>query len=501
MRLKWLILALIIFFSTTYFFASDWILAATPFAISTESNSSFGLLASTSEQIPKLILQEFADSETRQPSVIEIQQRELKKLYSKKNTLVARLKSATEDRNKEFLSSKDNFNKKKNLQKKDDLINEINLEIQEINILIQNLLQEIEKGDSFIYSELEPIYLYNNNSEMLLENDSITQLEEKISSSNINGLITGKITAFGDYIEVEAIVYAYPGKINLGSVSATGSIKDIVSLSKNLSNKLKPIITNENTVSLIFNIEPQEAKEKANIIIDNKVLKLSAQEEIIIPSGKQTITISAEGYYEKTFTWNYSKDEYFCINVALEKIETIPVNISEESNLPGQLYINALPVGETPALINIPQGIILGEFSLDNQTTEKSTEDKSTLTVDPIFFTANITEQNNLEQLNLRLKSETLNISQRIEKRRRSMYNSYSAFIVSLIPTFFSYGMYINKHNGWVMGSEDESKAKTWEIVSNSSIALSCGLGVNFIIQLGRYISAVDDVLPNNISE
>lgn len=500
MRLKWLILALLISFFPTYFFASDWILAATPFAISSESDTALGILQAASQEIPKLILQEFSNSQARQPSVIEIQQRELKNLYSQKNTLITKLKTATENRNKEFLSSKDNFNKKKNLRKKDETIQEINLEIQEVNLLIQNLLHEIEKGDSVLYAELEPIKLYNNSNEKLLIFEDETKLEENISSNKINGLIKGQIIAFGDYIQVDVQVLAFPGKINLGRVSATGSIKDIVSLSKELCDKLKPIITNERSVSLVFDIKPEQAKEKANIIIDNKVIKLSSAKEIIIPSGNQTITVSSEGYYDKTFSWDFSKEEQFNVNVSLEKINTIPVTIEEETNISGQIYINALPVGKTPSTIDIPQGLILGEFVLDNQTTEKSSSNTK-LEIDQNFFTANIEEQKKLEQLNLILKSETLNISERIEKRRHTMYNSYSAFLVSLIPTFFTYGMYINKHNGWAMGEEEESNAKTWEIISNSSIALSAGLGINFIIQLGRYIAAVDDVLPENISE
>lgn len=126
---------------------------------------------------------------------------------------------------------------------------------------------------------------------------------------------------------------------------------------------------------------------------------------------------------------------------------------------------------------------------------EESTVSDST----PVsFFTVNVAETGNLSELNARIRAETVDISSRIEKRRRTMYNSYSALLVSLIPTLFSYGMYVNTYNGWAQGYVEPDSVSLWQTVSNGSIILSAGLGINFIVQLGRYIAAVDSVLPES---
>ena len=48
---------------------------------------------------------------------------------------------------------------------------------------------------------------------------------------------------------------------------------------------------------------------------------------------------------------------------------------------------------------------------------------------------------------------------------------------------------------------QEEEKAKVWKGISNGTIALSVGLGINFFVQLGRYIFAVDAVLPEDIKD
>ena len=76
------------------------------------------------------------------------------------------------------------------------------------------------------------------------------------------------------------------------------------------------------------------------------------------------------------------------------------------------------------------------------------------------------------------------------------MYNSYSALLVSLIPSFVSYGMYVNMSNGWALGHESEETVKMWKNISMGSMILSAGLGLNFAVQMGFFLGAADSVLP-----
>ena len=105
---------------------------------------------------------------------------------------------------------------------------------------------------------------------------------------------------------------------------------------------------------------------------------------------------------------------------------------------------------------------------------------------------------NDLSTLNLRLREENDDISQLIDKRRRTMYNSYSALLISVIPLLITNGLYVNTYNAWALGHEDESNVNTWNIISKTSMGITIGLGVNWAVQLARYLFTVNKILPQS---
>ena len=84
-----------------------------------------------------------------------------------------------------------------------------------------------------------------------------------------------------------------------------------------------------------------------------------------------------------------------------------------------------------------------------------------------------------------------------IEKRRRWMYASYSALIVSLVPTFYIYGNSYAKsqayNNNVDISYED---ARNWQTASNVMIGVSATAGAFFVYELIRYLVAAENVLP-----
>ena len=235
---------------------------------------------------------------------------------------------------------------------------------------------------------------------------------------------------------------------------------------------------------------PEEAGNAAVIVIDEKKLPFSqiASEGINISAGIHSITVEAEGFYPKTFSWDFSESEKYIAKVELEPLEFVQLSLDKDTDFNGKVYINGLPIENLPAEIDVSKGKILGEVLISDKGKEI-----------PSYFIIDIPLDKNLEGVNASLKVDSADISKRIEKRRRSMYNSYSAFLVSLVPSVISYGMYANNHNAWALGHGSQKKADMWNIISKSTIGISAGLGVNFAIQLGRYIKNVNDVLPENI--
>ena len=77
------------------------------------------------------------------------------------------------------------------------------------------------------------------------------------------------------------------------------------------------------------------------------------------------------------------------------------------------------------------------------------------------------------------------------------MYTSYSIFIVSLIPSFYTYGTYHSMASAYNAGSDiDFQAAKNWQIASNVSTGVSIGCAGYFVYELIRYLSAANSVLP-----
>ncbi|MBO5137693.1 MAG: hypothetical protein J6B81_04260 [Spirochaetaceae bacterium] len=482
----------------SYFYATDWILASEPFSFRSDSDSLQETLYSMSQQLPKLILEDLALVGERNISSKEEYYRQLKVLQANHKTLLTNYNNAVLERDKVLLSQQSQLRKRKTLKEKNLAVDEALLKLQENEAQTAQLLDKIESSGNEIVAK-EAVSLWKGNSETLFVLDEKSTLAQKIDSEKINGLLTGSITAFNNYAMVEASITVFPGEISSATATAAGSLSDIVLIAKQLASELKAVVANAGAVELFFEIEPVQAIESAAVIIDGSVISVAdiPTQGIAVATGNHGITLEAEGYYDKTFNWNFSEEGSYLITVELEKIETVELALVGEEDAQGQVYVNALPVGTLPVTLEVERGLLLGEF-FPSEVQEEVPDSQGQSSA---YFTMDLQDFTGLDFVNASLKLQTQDISNRIEKRRRTMYNSYSAFLVSLVPTIFSYGMYVNEHNGWAMGYQEEEKAKVWKGISNGTIALSVGLGINFFVQLGRYIFAVDAVLPEDIKD
>ena len=83
-----------------------------------------------------------------------------------------------------------------------------------------------------------------------------------------------------------------------------------------------------------------------------------------------------------------------------------------------------------------------------------------------------------------------------IEKKRKIMYNSYAALIVSLPASFILLGKYVDEYNSWARGNNTADDLQKWNVARYAAAGVSIGLGVNFLVQLGIYLHSVNAVLP-----
>ena len=366
-----------------------------------------------------------------------------------------------------------------------------NVELNEAE-LVKNLIKNIFEQSEDLITE-ENIALYKDSVESLFkttvkvkETDYTEPLFEKeVVSSGINGLITGQITSYGDFISVAVDLYNYPGAKKIGSVMEVGEIKELDLITSEISRQILPMIVNTLPVKFVFSIEPEEAKEKLSIYVDD-VLQKMENDTVSLDSGSHRIQFVSEGYKSAGVTYFFEGNKKYNIEVKFERPVIGHIQLQLKNELPGNIYANAEPAlkfDDRNSQISINGNTILGEFiTEDNETAffyipKKQTFDGSAVTLNP----------------KPRDRTEYVNT------RRKWMYGAYTVFMISLIPTFYTFGNFQINKDLYSKHQIDFETAKRWQTASNISSTISICCGVFWGIELIRYLVAVNSVLPQNV--
>lgn len=366
-----------------------------------------------------------------------------------------------------------------------------NVELNEAE-LVKNLIKNIFEQSEDLITE-ENIALYKDSVESLFkttvkvkETDYTEPLFEKeVVSSGINGLITGQITSYGDFISVAVDLYNYPGAKKIGSVMEVGEIKELDLITSEISRQILPMIVNTLPVKFVFSIEPEEAKEKLSIYVDD-VLQKMENDTVSLDSGSHRIQFVSEGYKSAGVTYFFEGNKKYNIEVKFEKPVIGHIQLQLKNELPGNIYANAEPAlkfDDRNSQISINGNTILGEFiTEDNETAffyipKKQTFDGSAVTLNP----------------KPRDRTEYVNT------RRKWMYGAYTVFMISLIPTFYTFGNFQINKDLYSKHQIDFETAKRWQTASNISSTISICCGVFWGIELIRYLVAANSVLPQNV--
>ncbi|MBO5124272.1 MAG: hypothetical protein J6C11_03995 [Spirochaetaceae bacterium] len=523
--------------------AATWVVGARPFVLTASRFQDATSLTELTTSIPALILEHLADVGVRVLPPEELLQRQLKDLYKQRTTLANSLSNAVKERDRQlFLSSKEKT-VMRNLKEKEREVAKIRGQLEELDQEIGKVRLLVKDMDySGIEERQETVALWQNDPKKLFQ-------PEKVTNEVINGLLTGEIAVSGNYLSVRVQLTLYPGKLQVIEVRSAASVADVSTMSRELAQQLAPVLQNRPTVLVTFDITPPEAEKKARIMVDGQVFQPRNfhEGEILLPAGNHRIVVESDGFRARSFTGEFSGDDKFLVNVMLAVAESRPVELVSKESQEGSVYINGFPEGGFSQEMELPTGLVFGTVlptplpkpeseaawnekqgkseasseSADSTGLEDFTESEDSMDLaadaeqqgepadsstpasptdsgvaNPYYFVADVQPGSELLQLNVRLKRDTEEISSRIEKRRRVMYNSYSALLVSLIPSFVSYGMYVNMSNGLALGHESEETVKMWKNISTGSMILSAGLGLNFAVQMGFFLGAADSVLP-----
>lgn len=495
---------------------SNWTIASQKFVFA-KGQSDSSINKALSETIPVSILEKLNKNLERNVMPDEIYSRKSKELLKSRQSLFLQLSSAYQKRDTLFLENisqkalekkiKEEEKNIREIQKKiDDNLKEqaelslkteaqleqINNNVSENNNseleLYKQLFKDIFKNEKSVIQK-EQIVFYKNDYSVFYDPSEKTknlsplskEFADEIFSKNINTLMTGTITKYGEYLSVKVEVILYPNAKVIGSFVEIGSIDDLEFITSSLANQIVPSLTNSMPVKVIVRIDPPELQNITRIYIDDVLFNSS--ESFILESGVHNVQFVADNYQTVGTDYYFEGNTQYSIDVKLTEKKDGQITLALVKPVFGDIFANGQPVEKETnrkSKISINGNEILGEFlSEDGENA---------------FFY--IPQKQLLEDNFVSINPKPYDREKYIDTRRKWMYGSYSLLIVSLIPTFISAGELNNAVKLYNDGIWDYNKAKPYENTANICSAISIGCGVLFVFELIRYFYAANSVLP-----
>lgn len=534
--------------------ALDWTVAACAFKTETLQNQTSSSTAVTAEQaaavaLPRLILEKIADAGIRTVPEDELCRREKKEFAVKRRSLYEDLKKAVALRDQAVFVFTDEKKLKANIGAKEKEISAINAKIE------KSIKEENDKIASGFVSVPERIVLWKNSSDSLYEvSENGFGLQEP---QDIQALISGTLRRTGSYVYACAVLTLYPFAYQAAQVCEIESVDNFEKLAEKLAEKLLPVLKNERQVRIDFDIQPAQAAQTALIRVDGNQLYFNRQHSeaggqtpeqnlsAVLTGGIRHIYAEAEGYQAVAADYNFSGSDTFRIRIRLKRKEAIPVKIYFDSASLFSLYLyglKALPDEKDANLFTVNGLPVLAELADENGNAKrfllsepKRRQSKlsferggsagtnvsspssassaganigsvSSAGADTVAGTDTVAGSKTAESAagndganiaEYSVNSAVLSdIGSGIEKKRKIMYNSYAALIVSLPASFILLGKYVDEYNSWARGNNTADDLQKWNVARYAAAGVSIGLGVNFLVQLGIYLHSVNAVLP-----
>ena len=496
---------------------SNWIIGAQKFSLtgSQNENVSEGIAV----MFPSRILEKLSENLYRSIQENEQAERELYKLRQDRNSLFLQLSSAVKKRDSLVLGKYSQSELNRKLEEENKKIDQIKLKLSDNSARQKELyavLEQLEpekssatQNSSFLVnlfsndkkSVNEKIALYNNDISALFnpsqkaidEGFTGKQFEKEAVNAKINCLITGHITLLDEYVSVTVETYLYPGCRLINSVTDFGSIDDADLIASNITRQLAPAITNSMPVEIKINVLTDLPDKSLNTYIDD-VLYKNTDQAFTIDSGVHFIQFTAEGYKNAGTQYYFEGNQSYEIKVELEEVEPSLVFIVPKSIFEGDFLVNgksAAKLSDGKSKITINEKSVLGEFITEDKNTSFFYIPKKKLSTGALY-TVNV---------------KPMDSSEYIEKRRKSMYLSYSILVTSLIPTiaangkFDDYKTLLSGDNAAKLSSSGNYNKvykdyQLWNISSKVFSGISIACGIWFAYELYRYFNAANSVLP-----
>lgn len=515
------VLMILFSFCTSFFYGAesgqtDWILAARKFSYAqlrktSETEDAFASL------LPQLILENIMTNTSRSVPQDEMVDRKLSELQTDRISLFLQLSKETKVRDALVVSKISDYELKKAIKESQSKITEIqkkidaNIEEME-RVKKEGIVTEETKQMWFLpilmkekveyKNQLEKIKIYKDDYSKLFEASAEIEsegkdsyaFEKEVVAQKINGLLTGKISVYGNYVSVTVDIKRYPGRQSIGVITEVGFFSDPVALAKNIAEYIGPKIINAMPVVLKFWVQPRQAYANGNVIIDDTFYP-KIPDELVLDGGIHTLTFESPGFKSESVTYNFSAVPQFTLDVKMEEAHEKTVSINLKKFREGSFYANGVDFGgnsgEKSVDIKVNGKTVLGVFSA-KVIKKEGEEDK--IDTETAFFHINSAKLKDGKDYTLNLKP--YDRAKNIDKRRKMMYTAFTALTLSLPFTFFCLGMNNQSIEAYNDRRISYNEALAWQTSTYVTEGISIACGAWFIVELTRYLIAANEVLP-----
>jgi hypothetical protein len=487
----------------------SWILAANKFSVEGAASKA---AQSAANVLPKLILEHISVDMERSIMADEKAARKNDELLTERLDLFLQLSKEIKSRDALVLNNYNNVAFELALNDAQKKIKNIQDKI-DANLKKQEGIYHPEKSKKKILRELKPdlmettekIALYKNDSEALFEASEEAQkqgvfsrkYEKEAASAKINAVVSGKITFFGDYACANVDLVVFPGAKKVASAMEVGSLSQISLIAENIAFELLPQIANGLPVELEFRVNPKEALANAVLTIDNIVYD-PMPEKAVVSSGFHSISFESDNFARETFVYNFSGKRRFFIEVNFKEKSEGSVKLVLSKFVPGDIFFDGKYVGPSSKtdFVDVPLKVngdtVFGYF--ESELADKKHPENTHNEIMFMQIPRNLMTDGN----RLQTKMKVVDLSKNIDRRRKMMYLSYSALILSLPYLFYTYGRFTTYQRGVQtnFGDVQKDEYNKYRNLSLVGTGITAACGVWFVCELVAYLIAVDKTLP-----
>ena len=510
----------------TFLYAADnqWTVAAIPFQVDVRSGSKNSIYKEFETLFPKRILDNLAFGNQRFIDKSETDERKLYDLKKKQTANFLELSGLVKSRDSLFLYDYSERELKRKINEAEKKIEACKKKIAENQVLIDQLvLSKADASSTYnvhkIQSETEKFQnlfknLFSTNVESeyyeqvqvygsidnpfieltdeqqadFLENGLNSIFIKKISDEKkIRCILTGKVTVIDEYISVTAVLTLMPGNRELCRESEIGATAQSETICDLLSDSMLQYVFGTLPVSINVKVMNEETVDGLKFTFDDQVVSNFSIPQIF-ESGIHTVSFSAPGYKTLVTSYHFEGNQNYEIGVHLVKKDNGFINFRMKYFQEGTLFANGMPLVSSDqykntSRIEIDGKEILGIFVSEDGLSDFYYIDSKKIS-DGNFYQSNI---------------KAMDTASYIDLRRKIMYGSYSAFMISMMGWCVTYGSLYNTFAAYQQNPTIElyEKAVKWQNASKVMTGFAWGTGLLWGYTLIRYLIAADKVLPS----